>query len=113
MNFRHSEPREVYYGGVVKGASAMKLEDEIGPVVTHTYEVINAGPLRISKFIVYIDWPYEVASDRDHGKYALYMMSNPYVCSVIRIPFQNNDNVYKFVHSFIRTGRRERRMFRR
>ena len=37
--FRDSDPREVYYGGIVRGESAMRYESQIGPSVVHTYEV--------------------------------------------------------------------------
>ncbi|KAG1667809.1 Integrin alpha-PS1 [Nymphon striatum] len=74
-----SQPSEVYYGGEVKGASAIIAENEIGPLVTHTYTVINDGPLTIRECVVDIDWPYEMANDREKGKFALYLMENPRV----------------------------------
>lgn len=37
--FRATQPEQVWYGGAVVGAHAMKHFDEIGSKITHTYQV--------------------------------------------------------------------------
>ena len=39
--FRSTKSDEIYYGGEVRGESAIKKEEEIGSPVIHTYEVGN------------------------------------------------------------------------
>ena len=38
--YRQSHPTDVFYGGEVLGESAIKYEDQIGPMVVHSYEVM-------------------------------------------------------------------------
>ncbi|KAG7208526.1 hypothetical protein KM043_014745 [Ampulex compressa] len=68
-----------FYGGEVIGESAIKSLSEIGPKATHTYEVFNEGPWRVSSLEVRISWPYEVANDKAHGKWLLYLDELPTV----------------------------------
>lgn len=37
---REASPNQVSFGGVVKGESAMKTEDEIGSLINYTFRVI-------------------------------------------------------------------------
>lgn len=67
----------VSYGGEPKGESAMKYFDDIGSRVWHTYLVINEGPWEINEMSVIIDWPLQVASNRDEGKWLLYLEDVP------------------------------------
>ncbi|KAI0240277.1 Integrin alpha-PS1 [Lamellibrachia satsuma] len=72
-----AEPVEVFYGGEVKGESAITYEDEIGSTVIHSYEVKNKGPGRVMNVTVFISWPYEVESGYSKGKHLLYLMQDP------------------------------------
>lgn len=53
--------------------------NEVGPKVSHVYEVFNEGPWRVSSLEVHISWPYEVANDKAHGKWLLYLEELPTV----------------------------------
>ncbi|XP_014485304.1 PREDICTED: integrin alpha-PS1 isoform X2 [Dinoponera quadriceps] len=66
-----------FYGGPVVGESAIKHLNEVGPKVSHIYEVFNEGPWKVSTLEVRISWPYEVANDKAHGKWLLYMEELP------------------------------------
>lgn len=57
----------------------MKHLNDIGPRVFHTYEIYNAGPWKVSTVDVIISWPYEVANDKAHGKWLLYLEEIPMV----------------------------------
>ncbi|ELU18032.1 hypothetical protein CAPTEDRAFT_222780 [Capitella teleta] len=70
-------PGEVEYSGEVVGESAIRFEDEIGLSITHIYEVKNVGLGVVSNSTVFINWPFELASDYAHGKHLLYMMDFP------------------------------------
>ncbi|KAG5326302.1 ITA1 protein, partial [Pseudoatta argentina] len=66
-----------FYGGPVVGESAIKYLNEVGPKVSHIYEIFNEGPWKVSTVEVHISWPYEVANDKAHGKWLLYMEEMP------------------------------------
>ncbi|XP_076754708.1 multiple edematous wings [Xylocopa sonorina] len=68
-----------FYGGPVVGESAIKHLHEVGPKVSHVYEIFNEGPWRASSLEVRISWPYEVANDKAHGKWLLYLEELPTV----------------------------------
>ncbi|XP_043273061.1 integrin alpha-PS1 isoform X2 [Venturia canescens] len=68
-----------YYGGPVVGESAIKHLNQIGPKVSHIYQVFNEGPWKVSSVDVHISWPYEVANDKPHGKWLLYLEEMPTV----------------------------------
>ncbi|XP_013779057.2 integrin alpha-8-like [Limulus polyphemus] len=55
--------------------SKMRKESEIGPEVTHVYEVINRGPSVILSAEVHLLWP----SYTLYGKHLLYLMEQPKV----------------------------------
>ncbi|XP_075237654.1 multiple edematous wings [Lycorma delicatula] len=74
-----ARPEQVFYGGEVKGESAMQYRDEIGSRILHTYQVFNQGPWRVSNLEVHIDWPFQVANNKPQGKWLLYMEEKPYV----------------------------------
>jgi integrin alpha 7 len=69
----------VFYGGVVRGESAIKYRDEVGTRVLHTYQVFNNGPWKVNQLEVHIDWPYQVANNKPQGKWLLYMDEKPVV----------------------------------
>lgn len=72
-------PDSVRFGGPLKGASAMKYDEDIGPEVYHRYYVANHGPWAVNNITVEIDWPYQLASKYTQGKYALYLIELPRV----------------------------------
>ncbi|XP_063536455.1 integrin alpha-PS1 isoform X1 [Cydia strobilella] len=74
-----ARPEQVFYGGEVKGESAMKHFDDIGTRVVHTYQVYNEGPWRVSSLQVVISWPHQVASENAQGKWLLYPEDVPTV----------------------------------
>ncbi|XP_026499697.1 integrin alpha-PS1 isoform X1 [Vanessa tameamea] len=74
-----ARPEQVFYGGEVKGESAMTYFDDIGTRVIHTYQVFNEGPWRVSSVQVVISWPHQVASENSQGKWLLYPEDVPTV----------------------------------
>ncbi|XP_012275249.1 integrin alpha-PS1 [Orussus abietinus] len=66
-----------FYGGPVIGESGIKHLNDIGPRVSHIYEIFNEGPWKVSNLKVRISWPYEVANDKPHGKWLLYLEELP------------------------------------
>ncbi|XP_011558846.3 integrin alpha-PS1 [Plutella xylostella] len=72
-------PEQVFYGGEVKGESAMTYFDDIGTRVKHIYYVHNSGPWRVSSVQVVISWPHQVAADSREGKWLLYPEDVPTV----------------------------------
>ncbi|KAJ8416861.1 hypothetical protein AAFF_G00327390 [Aldrovandia affinis] len=67
-----ARPSQVYFGGKVKGESAMKTEDEIGNLIEYEFRIINLGkPLKsFGTASLNIQWPKENAV----GKYILYLV---------------------------------------
>ncbi|XP_014367387.2 integrin alpha-PS1 isoform X1 [Papilio machaon] len=74
-----ARPEQVFYGGEVKGESAMTYFDDIGTRVVHTYQIFNEGPLRVSSLQVVISWPHQVAAEGPQGKWLLYPEDLPTV----------------------------------
>ncbi|XP_027196901.2 integrin alpha-PS1-like [Dermatophagoides pteronyssinus] len=74
-----SAPKEIHFGGEIRGEMAMKFEDEIGEKIIHRYIVTNKGPLRAKDVAVLIDWPYQIDNSREFGKWILYILSKPSV----------------------------------
>lgn len=79
LNYRSAKIQWAFYGGPIVGESAIKHLNEVGPKVSHVYEVFNEGPWRVSSLEVRISWPYEVANDKTHGKWLLYLEELPTV----------------------------------
>uniref|UniRef100_A0A7N6BMV8 Integrin alpha-2 domain-containing protein n=1 Tax=Anabas testudineus TaxID=64144 RepID=A0A7N6BMV8_ANATE len=67
-----TSPNQVSFGGVVKGESAMKTEDEIGSLITYTFRINNVWKsLKSSvKASLKIQWP---KYNKD-GKWLLYLV---------------------------------------
>ncbi|TNN58980.1 Integrin alpha-6 [Liparis tanakae] len=65
-------PNQVSFGGVVKGESAMKTEEEIGSLITYTFRINNLWKsLKTSvKASLHIQWP---KWNKD-GKWLLYLV---------------------------------------
>lgn len=66
-------PEQAFYGGDVKGESAMEHIEDIGIAVQHTYQIYNDGPWRVPYLNVNIKWPHQVANDKEKGKWLLYL----------------------------------------
>ncbi|XP_044253788.1 integrin alpha-PS1 isoform X2 [Tribolium madens] len=73
-----SKPANVLFSGEPKGQSAMRFFEDIGPRVTHSYNIINEGKWHIQNMKVEILWPYQVKTDRkEGGKWLLYLEGEP------------------------------------
>ncbi|XP_069676356.1 integrin alpha-PS1 isoform X2 [Periplaneta americana] len=72
-------PEQVYYGGAVRGESAMAYLDDIGDRVIHTYLIYNQGPWKVGSLEVHIEWPFQVANNKPQGKWLLYLEERPTV----------------------------------
>lgn len=72
-------PEQSFYGGEIKGESAMKYMDDIGTAVQHTYQIYNDGPWRAPYLEVNIAWPHQVANDKEQGKWLLYLEDKPFI----------------------------------
>ncbi len=69
------QPSEMWFGGIVRGESAMKKLSDVGSKVTHTFHVNNDGPWHVGQFEVLVDWPYQLAiPGRQVGKWLLYLV---------------------------------------
>lgn len=66
-------PEQSFYGGDVRGESAMDYIEDVGTAVQHTYQIYNDGPWRVPYLNVKIKWPHQVANDKDKGKWLLYL----------------------------------------
>lgn len=66
-------PEQSFYGGDVHGESAMEYIEDMGTPVRHTYQIYNDGPWRVPYMNVKIQWPYQVANNKEKGKWLLYL----------------------------------------
>ena len=69
----------VFYGGQVRGESALQDLSEIGPLVHHRYLVSNHGPSEVDVVTVKIKWPHQVENFKTQGKWLLYLTEHPYL----------------------------------
>lgn len=94
-------PEQSFYGGDVKAESTIEYLDDIGKPVQHTYQIYNDGPWRVPYLDVEIQWPLQVASDKDQTKWLLYLEEKPIIegvggdCSVDSLSFINPLNLPK------------------
>ncbi|XP_071774022.1 integrin alpha-6 isoform X2 [Centroberyx gerrardi] len=67
-----ARPSQVYFGGAVKGESAIKTEDEIGSLINYEFRINNLGkPLKsFGTASLNIQWPKENVD----GKWLLYLV---------------------------------------
>ena len=63
-----------------------RMMSDIGNKITHTFQITNDGPWHVENMDVLIDWPYQLASSKDHemdenrkpiGKWLLYLTEAP------------------------------------
>ena len=63
------QPDQIWYGGLVRAESAMRIMSDIGSKLTHTFQVTNDGPWHVEDFNVLIEWPHRlVTSTQPLGK---------------------------------------------
>ncbi|XP_055910132.1 integrin alpha-PS1 isoform X2 [Eupeodes corollae] len=74
-----ASPEQSFYGGEIKGESAMQYLEDIGTLVTHTYQIYNDGPWKAPKVSLTIYWPHQVANDKKQGKWLLYLEDLPII----------------------------------
>uniref|UniRef100_A0A4W4GSR2 Integrin alpha-2 domain-containing protein n=1 Tax=Electrophorus electricus TaxID=8005 RepID=A0A4W4GSR2_ELEEL len=72
VDVRYVQPSQVYFGGEVRGESAMKSEEEAGSLIEYEFRVINLGkPLKsFGTASLDIQWPRE----NSVGKWLLYLV---------------------------------------
>jgi len=74
------QPDQIWYGGLVRAESAMRIMSDIGSKLTHTFQVTNDGPWHVEDFNVLIEWPHRlVTSTHPQGKRLLYLTEAPEV----------------------------------
>ncbi|XGW15891.1 hypothetical protein V3C99_001385 [Haemonchus contortus] len=72
-----SDPPLIRYGGEVRDESSMDLEEDIGVMVRHNYTLHNKGPWTVRNVYAKFEWPFQVESPRQKGKWALYLLDVP------------------------------------
>jgi hypothetical protein len=109
-------PEQLFYGNnekvedkVIRGESDMKSLEDIGPIIEHTYTIINTGPFSVDYFQLAVDWPHETKlndfnpssslSDSNYtninGKHLLYLTEKP-----TKIPNNHPINVVCSDHTY-------------
>uniref|UniRef100_A0A3Q0QV27 Integrin subunit alpha 6 n=1 Tax=Amphilophus citrinellus TaxID=61819 RepID=A0A3Q0QV27_AMPCI len=70
---REANPSQVFFGGVVRGESAMKSEEEIGSLINFTFTIDNSWKPLKPPFgaSLHIHWP----KVKKNGKWLLYLVS--------------------------------------
>jgi len=75
------QPPEIWYGGRVRGESAMRSLADVGQRLVHTFHVSNDGSWPVGDLELSIDWPHQLSvADRPHlevGRWLLYLASEP------------------------------------
>ncbi|CAH0564669.1 unnamed protein product [Brassicogethes aeneus] len=67
-----------YRSDGIRGESAMSKLEDIGPRITHVYEIENGNEWDLTNFTVDILWPYQVESRNERaGKWLLYLEATP------------------------------------
>ncbi|VDL77756.1 unnamed protein product [Nippostrongylus brasiliensis] len=74
-----SDPPLIRFGGETKDEAAIDLEEDIGVMVRHNYTLHNKGPWTVRNVVAKFEWPYQVESPRQKGKWALYLLDVPTV----------------------------------
>lgn len=96
---RNAKTQWAFYGGPVVGESAIKYLNEVGPKVSHIYEIFNEGPWKVSTVEVRISWPYEVANDKAHGKWLLYLEEMPTIQGKEEMSMERSTGIYLIILS--------------
>lgn len=95
-----STPPEVSYNISEPLPSRYEFEEDIGEIVTHTYDVHNKGPSAISEAEVYILWP----SFNDYGDHLLYLLDFDYDRTLAKCEPAKNRNPLSLKVIFLREG---------
>ncbi len=57
--------------------------NEIGPIIEHTYKILNEGPFSIQFFQLVIEWPHETRlnnlNELKQGNHLIYLIEKPTV----------------------------------
>ena len=69
------QPDQIWYGGLVRAESAMRIMSDIGSKLTHTFQVTNDGPWPVEDLNVLIEWPHSLVNN----KRLLYLAEAPEV----------------------------------
>lgn len=69
------QPDQIWYGGLVRAESAMRIMSDIGSKLTHTFQVTNDGPWPVEDLNVLIEWPHRLVNN----KRLLYLAEAPEV----------------------------------
>lgn len=75
-----SYPKEVQYNSSRYTAEEIRRESDIGPQVTHVYNLINKGPATIDESEIFILWPYQTLADKDF----LYLLDQPHTLGNVK-----------------------------
>lgn len=75
------QPDQIWYGGMVRSESSMRIMSDIGSKLTHTFQVTNDGPWHVDELDVIIEWPFRLAPTEQtpNGKWLLYLAEPPEV----------------------------------
>uniref|UniRef100_A0A914VMF3 Integrin alpha-2 domain-containing protein n=1 Tax=Plectus sambesii TaxID=2011161 RepID=A0A914VMF3_9BILA len=84
-----STPEQVDYSVKNRSAGEASIFDsEIGPLVSHMYQVTNRGPSALNGATLDIFWP----SFTDNGANLLYLIDNPYVSDTRKVKCRVKQN---------------------
>ncbi|CAL8321768.1 unnamed protein product [Merluccius merluccius] len=94
-----ARPSQVYFGGEVKGESAMKTEEEIGSLINYEFRINNLGkPLRsFGSASLSIQWPKE----NFDGKWLLYLVKITST-GLAEVPCSPRDEINALEHIQVR-----------
>ena len=70
-------PSTLFYGGTVRGESALRDVSEIGPQLKHIFQVSNKGPSEVDVVTIKLKWPYQMENGKAQGKWLLYLTEYP------------------------------------
>ena len=76
------QPDQIWYGGLIRSESTMRIMSDIGSKLTHTFQVTNDGPWHVEDFNILIEWPHRLAKttpEQPQGQRLLYLTEAPEV----------------------------------
>ncbi|TRY70313.1 hypothetical protein TCAL_06649 [Tigriopus californicus] len=74
-----AQPQTFWYGGAIRGESAIKTTNDIGAKMMHTFHINNAGPWPVSSLELVVHWPIQLIPTfpEKPGKWLLYLTEEP------------------------------------
>lgn len=74
-----AQPQNFWYGGAIRGESAIKTTNDIGAKMMHTFHINNAGPWPVSSLELVVNWPIQLVPTfpEKPGKWLLYLTEEP------------------------------------